>query len=166
MTYLTVHLQSTHKKEDFSCGKNSLDEYLKKQASQDVKRKLAACFVLLGDGDAVIKGYYTLSYDNVPSEQLPEAIGMKMPRAYTALPTTLLGRLAVDIKARGQGLGELLLLDALKRACDISEEIGSMAVIVDPLDSEAIAFYKKYRFIELPDSGRMFLPMKTVAQLF
>jgi GNAT superfamily N-acetyltransferase len=166
MTYLTVHLQSTHIKENFSCGKGSLDDYLKKQASQDIKRKLAACFVLLGNGDAIINGYYTLSNDSVPAAQLPEAIRIKMPRSYAALPTTLLGRLAVDRKVRGQGLGELLLFDALRRAYDISEEMGSMAVVVDPLDDDAVTFYKKFRFIDLPDSGRMFLPMKTVAHLF
>ena len=164
MSYLTVPLKSSHKKEDFSCGKKPLDDYLHKQVSQDIKRKLAVCFVLEDNG--TIKGFYTLSNDNIPAAHLPEEIRKKMPRNYSNLPTTLLGRLARDSKFGGQGLGELLLLDALRRAYDISEEIGSMAVIVDPLDEDAIAFYLKYGFIELPDSGRMFLPMKTIAQLF
>lgn len=166
MTYLTVPLDSSFNREGFSCGKVVLDEYFHKQASQDIKRKLAVCFVLPGINHTV-KGFYTLSNDNIPHEVLPEEIKRKMPKSYTNLPTTLLGRLAVDLKYRKQGIGELLLIDALKRCYQVSNEnIGSMAVIVDPLDAEAVSFYKKYGFIELPDSGRMFLPMRTINGLF
>ena len=78
-----------------------------------------------------------------------------------------MGRLAVGEKYKGQKIGELLLLDALKRSYDVSKKsIGSMAVIVDPIDHEAFSFYKKYGFIELPDSGKMFLTMKTIGLLF
>ncbi|MBI1770319.1 MAG: GNAT family N-acetyltransferase [Bacteroidetes bacterium] len=165
MTYLTVPLNSLHRRGDFSCGKVQLDNYLHNQVSQDVKRKLSACFILQGEND-VIKGFYTLSNDSIPADHLPSEIRKKMPPSYTNLPTTLLGRLAVDKDFAKQGLGELLLLDALKRSYDISDDIGSMAVIVDPLDNNALLFYKKYGFIELPDSGRMFLPMKLVSKLF
>jgi GNAT superfamily N-acetyltransferase len=137
-----------------------------KQASQDIKRKLSLCFIL-PDINFDIKGYYTLSNDSIPQEDLPEEIKKKMPKSYVNLPTTLLGRLAVDKSFRGQGLGELLLLDALRRCYNVSiESIGSMAVVVDPLDLDAVGFYKKYGFIELFDSGKMFLPMKTVSALF
>lgn len=164
MSYKTVPLGTSHKREDFSCGKEPLDLYLKRQVSQDIKRKLSACFVLEGDGNAV-KGYYTLSNDSVPLAIVPEEIRKKMPASYTNLPTTLLGRLAVDTRFRRQGLGEVLLMDALQRCYDLSEQIGSMSVIVDPLDAEAAAFYKQYGFIAL-EGGRMFLPMKTVAAIF
>jgi GNAT superfamily N-acetyltransferase len=166
MTYLTIPLDSSFDRNSFSCGKISLDNYFHKQVSQDIKRKLAVCFVTV-DINNTIKGFYTLSNDNIPQELLPEEIRKKMPKSYTNLPTTLLGRLAVDLKYRKQGIGELLLIDALKRCYDVSNKsIGSMAVIVDPLDEQAISFYKKYGFIELPDSGRMFLPMKTISELF
>ena len=164
MSYKTVRLSTPHKRDDFSCGKKPLDSYFKIQVSQDIKRKLAACFVLEGD-DHFVKGFYTLSNDIVPLAIVPEEIRKKMPTSYTNLPTTLLGRLAVDTRFRRQGLGELLLIDALQRCYDLSEQIGSMAVIVDPLDDEAVSFYKQYGFIAL-ESGRMFLPMKTVAALF
>lgn len=164
MTFKTVRLDAPHNREDFSCGKDPLDSYLKKQVNQDIKRKLSACFVLEGDNHA-IKGYYTLSNDNVPLAIVPEEIKKKMPVSYTNLPTTLLGRLAVDTRYHGQEFGELLLMDALHRCYLLSEEIGSMAVIVDPLDAGAVAFYEQYGFIVL-DSRRMFLPMKTVAGLF
>ena len=95
----------------------------------------------------------------------PEEIRKKKPAPYTNLPSTLLGKLAVDTRFRRKGLGELLLMDALQRCYVLSEQIGSMAVIVDPLDDEAAAFYKHYGFIAL-ESGRMFLSTKTVAALF
>lgn len=164
MSYRTVPLGTLHKRDDFSCGKEPLDLYFRRQVSHDIKRKLSACFVLEGDGNTV-KGYYTLSNDSVPLDIVPEEIRKKMPASYTNLPTTLLGRLAVDARFRRQGLGELLLMDALQRCYDLSEQIGSMSVIVDPLDAEAAGFYKQYGFIAL-ENGRMFLPMRTVAALF
>jgi len=165
MNYLTVPLKSNHKKSDFSCEKLSLDRYLHEQVTQDVKRKLSACFILEGNDNSV-KGYYTLSGSSIKKELLPEDIRRKMPPAYHDLPVTLLGRLAIDRSCRGQGLGEMILLDALSRSYDNSMIIGSIAVVVDPLDEDAMAFYKKYGFITLPDSDKMFIAMKTIESLF
>ena len=164
--FLTVPLNSSHKKKVFSCGKELLDIYIRKQAKQDVLRKLAVCFVL-ADSENTIQGYYTLSNAGIPRENLPEEMKIKLPKSYITLPVTLLGRLAVDKNFAGKGFGELLLIDALKRCYFVSaNSIGSMAVVVDPIDKQAIKFYNKYDFIILPDSGNMFLPMKTIAQLF
>jgi predicted N-acetyltransferase YhbS len=151
-------------KKDFSCGKEMLDNYLHTQASQDVKRKLCVVFVMVED--TTIKGYYTLSNASIPAELMPEAIRKKMPGSYKALPVTLLGRLAVDAKFKGQGLGSILLIDALKRSFSVAgESLGSIGVVVDPLDEDAVTFYKKFGFILLPDSGKMFMPMADVALL-
>lgn len=166
MSYLTEPLNSTHKKRDFNCGKKLLDDYLHTQAKQDIKRRLSACFILSGDGYSV-RGYYTLSSTSINRELLPEPIIKRLPPSYRNLPATLLGRLAVDSNHKGQRLGELLLLDALKRSYEVSlSSVGSMAIIVDPLDEEAVRFYKKYGFILLPDSGKMFITMDTVSELF
>ena len=97
---------------------------------------------------------------------LPEQISKKLPASYQSLPATLLGRLARDLKYNGERLGELLLIDALKRSYDASLRIGSIAVVVDPIDEAAQNFYLRYGFIDLPDSGKMFLSMKTIANLF
>jgi len=164
MSYITALLEASHERAKFSCGNAMLDNYIQKQARQDVKAKVSACFIL-SDDDKEIKGYYTLSNGSIPNSQLPESVLKKLPR-YQDLPVTLLGRLAIDNKFKGQKLGKLLLLDALKRSYDTSSNIGSMAVIVDPIDQEATDFYSKYGFILLPDSGRMFLPMATIEQLF
>jgi GNAT superfamily N-acetyltransferase len=164
MSYITTPLDSSHNKENFNCGKTLLDAYLHKQAKQDVKRRLSACFVL-SDGNE-IKGYYTLSTASVERRLLPQEIIKKLPPSYSDLPAILLGRLAVNKSYQGQGLGEVILMDALKRSYLTSMQVGSMAVIVDPLDEEAVKFYEKYDFILLPDSGKMFLPMATIALLF
>lgn len=158
-------LDKKHNREDFDCGKELLNNYLKTQAGQDFKRKLAVCFVL-SNNEKNIQGYYTLSNNSIPLSSFPDAIRNKLPKSYNAIPSTLLGRLAIDKKYQGQGIGKILLIDALKRCHEISEKIGSFAVIVDPIDEEAEKFYKKYDFIKLPDSEKMFIATKTLQELF
>jgi GNAT superfamily N-acetyltransferase len=166
MSYLTEPLDSRHNRDNFSCGKDILDNYFWIQAKQDVKRKLSACFVLVDNETGRISGYYTLSSNNISNDLIPESFKKKLPKSYISIPTVLLGRLAVDKDFQGKGLGKLLLIDSLKRCYDISESIGIFAVLVDPLDKEAEIFYEKYGFIKLPDSGKMFLPIKTIQELF
>jgi GNAT superfamily N-acetyltransferase len=143
-----------------------LDNYIRQQAKQDVKRKLSACFVLVDNDTKRISGYYTLSSNSIASDLIPDSFRKNLPNSYSSLPTILIGRLAIDTEFQGKGIGRLLLIDSLKRCFDASDSIGAFAVIVDPLDSEAERFYDKYGFIKLPDSGKMFLPMKTISQLF
>jgi GNAT superfamily N-acetyltransferase len=166
MTYLTIPLDSTHNKNGFSCGKEMLDNYFWKQAKQDVKRKLAACFVAIDKESNLIKGYYTLSSNSISNEWIPETLKKNLPNSYSDIPTILLGRLAIDKEFQGKGFGAMLLIDALKRCFEISDSVGAFAIIVDPLDISAEEFYLKYGFIKLPDSGKMFLAMKTVKELF
>jgi predicted GNAT family N-acyltransferase len=165
MSYITSLLSTKHRKGNFTCGKDVLDNYLYTRAKQDVKRKLTACFIL-SNNDETVKGYYTLSNSSVNRDFLPESIKKNLPPSYKQLPATLLGRLAVDVNYKGQGLGTHLLMDALKRSYHNSLQIASMAVIVDPLDREAIAFYNHFGFIELPDSGKMFIPMTQLENIF
>lgn len=164
MNYLTIPLSSGHKKKNFCCGKEMLDDYLYYQAGQDMRRKLSACFVYAGDD--IIKGYYTLSNNSIPVISIPENLREKFPKAYQTIPVTLLGRLAVSKQFQGQGIGKYLLIDALNRSYEASKTIGSFAVVVDPLDNESENFYQKYGFIKLPGSKKMFIPMKTISALF
>lgn len=159
-------LDKKHNRENFNCGKELLNNYLKTQAGQDVKRKLSACFVLSEEQTNYIQGYYTLSNNSIPLNSFPEQIQKKLPKSYASIPTTLLGRLAIDIKHQGNGIGKILLIDALKRSYEISQEVGSFAVVVNPIDKEAENFYKKYDFIKLPDSNKMFIATKTLQELF
>lgn len=166
MNQITESLNSGHRKKEFSCGKALLNNYLLIQANQDAKRKLAACFVLIDNETKLIKGYYTLSNNSIFSEIIPEKYRKKLPKSYTSIPTTLLGRLAIDNRFQGKGIGKILLIDALLRCYEASKKMGSYAVVVDPLDEDALSFYAKYGFILLPDSGKIFLPMQTIKQLF
>ena len=165
--FLTVKLNTSHNREAFTCGKGSLDNYLKKQASQDGKRGLAVVYIYPDDAEpSVIRGYYSLSNLSIPKDFAPKEIQEKMPRAYHTLPCTLLGRLAIATEFKRKGLGEILLIDALLRSVEAASILGSIAVIVDPLDNEARAFYKKFHFIELTYENKMFLPMNTIKQIF
>ncbi len=164
--YLTTPLNAAHKRDKFFCGKELLDNYFRQQARQDVKRKLSACFVLTEKPSDEVIGYYTLSGNSISNNLIPEKFRKRLPGSYLSIPAILLGRLAIDKKYQGKGTGKLLLIDALKRCSDISNSIGAFAVIVDPLDNQAENFYGRYGFIKLPDSGKMFLPIKTINELF
>lgn len=168
MVLQTVSLNSSHNRDDFECGQLVLDDYLKKQANQDVKKRLSVCFVITEREESLdkIKGYYTLSNTSISRDLVPTELQNKFPKAYDTIPATLLGRLARDKSVIGQGHGEMLLLDALYRSHLASKELGSFAVVVDPIDEKAEKFYLEYGFQKLPDSGKMFLPMKTIDQLF
>lgn len=157
-------LHKAHNRKDFECEEKSLSNYIKKQASQDLKKKLAICFVAADQHNNVL-GYYTLSSESLGREMIPTKYLKRVPKNYNA-PVILLGRLARDLKEKGRGLGEFLLVDALFRAFTLSEEsIGAMAVVVDPINAYAVQFYEKYGFEHLPDSSKMFLPMNTIKQI-
>ena len=96
---------------------------------------------------------------------LPEELAKKLPGSYYVIPTIRLGRLACDKSTEGQGFGAILL-NKLKRSFEISASLSSLAVVVDPIDEQASRFYRKYEFIDLMTSTRMFLPMKTIRDLF
>ncbi len=123
-------------------------------------------FVLIDESNDV-KSYYTLSNSSISQVDISKEFSRRLPNSYSNIPVTLLGRLAIDKSVFGQGQGEYLLMDALKESCSVSKKvIGSIAVIVYPIDAEAISFYKKYDFILLPNSGKMFLSMNTISKLF
>lgn len=151
-------LDVTHDRSRFSCGEPALDRYLREQVSQDIRRRVAACFVAITD-EQRIAGYYTLSTASVPLTDLPDALRRKLPR-YAAVPAIRMGRLAIDGVLKGRGLGGALLADALCRA--IAAEIPGAVLIVDAKDAKAAAFYRHHGFIELGrDPLHLFLPLAT-----
>lgn len=164
--YRIEPLDQRHDRSSFTCGQPDLDRYLKQQARQDARRRVAATFVAVVHGAVAVAGYYSLSATGVPVHDLPPQTAARLPR-YPLLPATLLGRLAVDRAHQGRKLGEFLLADALHRSLEQSTSIGSIAVIVDAIDDQARAFYEHFEFLALPDQPhRLFLPMATVAGLF
>jgi predicted GNAT family N-acyltransferase len=158
-------LGKAHDRAAFSCSSEPLDTYLKKQASQDVAKRVAVCFVLTPDGKT-IAGYYTLSQYAVGLVDLPAEMAKRLPK-YPEVPATLLGRLAVGDNFRGQRLGEFLLLDGLYRGLQHSKRVASAVVVVDAKDDSAKRFYQHFEFMPLPDiPNRLFLPMSTIEELF
>lgn len=154
-----------HDRANFSCGRPSLDRYIAEQLSQDVKKGVAAAFVLTLDQDPSILGYYTLSASIVDISALDSAIAKKLPR-YPQMPATLLGRLAVDEKSKGQHLGEMLLIDALRRSYIATQQVASVAVIADALDETAVNFYRRYGFQSFRDNAmKLYYPMSSIESL-
>lgn len=155
-----------HDRAAFSCGCQELDDYIRNQASQDLKRNLAAVFVIVrNDNPQRVIGCYTLSSRHLQFEQLPEEIAKKAGK-YNTVGVTLLGRMAVDSSQQGQGIGELVLVEALRQSLLSTKRVASFAVFVEAKDEKAAGFYRKYGFIELPeDKRKLFLPMKTIAKL-
>ncbi|MDH2431060.1 GNAT family N-acetyltransferase [Pokkaliibacter sp. MBI-7] len=157
--FLLVPLNAAHDRAAFDCGSESLDRYLREQATQDMRRRVAACFVAL-DGEQRIAGFYTLASASLLLADLPAEEGKKLPR-YPTVPAVRMGRLAVDQAFKGQGLGGALLADALERA--VRSEIAAYALMVDAKDEMASSFYQHHGFIALPDSPlTLFLPLATV----
>jgi len=159
-------LDTSHKRKIFSCGEPALDRYLCNQASQDIKKHVAAVFVLTEKQSLDVIGYYTLSAMTITADELPCSMIKKLPK-YNLLPTTLLGRLAVDKQQQRKGLGNFLILDALRRSISLSKEIASMAIIVDAKNEAAVTFYKGYGFTRFAlQKKRLYLPMETALQVF
>lgn len=151
-------------RDKFDCGKEPLNNYIQKNATKDVKTGSCTCFIIKNDEEEVI-GYYTLSTESIPIEDAPLQFQKKIKYQY--VPVILLGRLALDKNHFGKGLGKLLLVNSLKKSLDVAtNHVGAVAVIVDPIDEEAQRYYQKYGFSLLPDSGRMFMSMKTIEIAF
>ncbi len=135
----------------FECGVEALDRYFRVQVSQDIKRRVTACFVatkVTTEAKGQIAGYYTLASASVSLADLPEALAKKLPR-YPSVPAVRMGRLAVDQAYQGEGLGAALLADALRLA--VMAEIAAYAFIVDAKDETAARFYVHHGFIALPE---------------
>lgn len=154
-----VPFDAAHDRTGFNSDSEPLNRYLREQVTQDIHRRVAACFVALADGQR-IAGYYTLASASLLLADLPASSGKKLPR-YPTVPAVRMGRLAVDQALKGQGLGGALLADALDRAA--RSEIAAFALMVDAKDKAAAAFYGHHGFIALPDSPlTLFLPLATV----
>lgn len=155
-----------HDQTAFTCGDEALDRYLHRQARQDHSRDIARVFVAVGRQPHVVAGYYTLSSFTIEFGELPAEQARKLPH-YPRVPAALIGRLAVALDCQGQGLGGLLLVDALNRIVEAGQSVASYAIVVHAKDAGAVAFYGKHGFIPFPDHPKhLFLPVATAQQLF
>jgi ribosomal protein S18 acetylase RimI-like enzyme len=142
----------------------SLNDYLQKFATQHAKRDVSRTFVALAGGENPVVGYYALSTGSMVLEELPEAQRRRLPRH--PIPTAHIGRLAVDKSAQGQGLGEILIFDALQRVVGVSEEMGLFSVTVDAINSDAKSFYSQYGFVPIVgDQLHLYLELRIIRKL-
>ncbi|GAA5507572.1 GNAT family N-acetyltransferase [Novipirellula caenicola] len=156
--------RKSHDRTGFDCGVEVLNDWLATKISQYEKRDLARTYVLVEDGSVTIRGYYALSNHTVVFEALPDDQAKGLPQI--DIPVVLLGRLAVDKNAHGEGLGEFLLMDALRRAEYLAARIGIQAVEVEAINDHAKQFYLKYGFTPLEDDPQnLFLPVKVIRKL-
>ena len=152
----------THDRTGFSCGVHSLDRYFQKQATQDVKRRISRVYVAtMRKAPNRVIGYYILSALSIGLNELSDEHARKLPKH--PIPAALIGRLAVSTEARGDGIGKLLLVDALKRTLAVSEEIAIYAMVVDAINERAKSFYQQFGFNALSAGDRhLILRLKSI----
>jgi ribosomal protein S18 acetylase RimI-like enzyme len=155
-----VEALASHDRSAFCCGNDRIDKYFRETVRQDVKRGYVKCFVAIEVETDRLAGFYTLTSNSVPLTQIPDELKRKMPR-YPSVPAVLIGWLGRHIDFRGRGLGEALMLDAIKAIA--TAVVGSHAIIVDAIDDNAMKFYRAYGFVSIsPDSPRrMYVPVAT-----
>lgn len=165
MTFIVEALARRHDRSRFDCGSEPLDRYIRRRASQDVRRKVARVFVAIPEGSVEVAGLYSLSAGSLERTALPPEEARRLPRY--PVPVALIGRLAVDRCRSGRGLGSALLVDVFRRVARASEALAVYAVTVDAKDARTQAFYERFGFIRLPDAEgrRLFCPMATVEPL-
>jgi len=153
-------LSPHHHRHDFDCGVQELNSYLQRYSGQHERKGIGRTYVALRQDEIRVLGYYTISSSAVAFDLVPE----NLPRH--PVPVALVGRLAVDNSARGQRLGEALLIHALRSALRAAKIVGIYAVVVDAIDESAKSFYLKYGFNELTDDHlHLYLPLKAIEKL-
>lgn len=150
-------------KADFRCGVHALDDYFRRHALENDRMGVNRCFVLKpGENNLPnVVGFYTLSMNAVEAADATPHLKGRFPRY--PLPVALIGRLAVDQRARGRGFGDQLLVDALRRALRVGEDVGCVGVIVDAKDDAATRFYARHGFM-VTQANRMFLSCQRVRE--
>lgn len=152
-------LNTQQQRKQFDCGETSLNNYLQQYARQNIKHRINKVFVATPvDCATTIMGYYTLSAGSINVADLPLLLKQRLPNY--PVPVALLGRLAVDKNYQGQGLGTILLADAIQRVEQVSEILAVYAIVVDALNATAAAFYQQFGFIPFPEKPlKLFLPL-------
>jgi len=154
-------LSRRHDRQAFVSGVPALDDWLRTRATQDQRRNVARVFVAVDEQGIV--GFYSLSMFSLALDTLPERLAQKLPR-YDAIPAALIGRLARHERAKGSGIGDLLVADAVKRVLAAAQSVAAYAIVVDAKDDRGRKFYESHGFIALPSRpNRLFFLAETAA---
>jgi ribosomal protein S18 acetylase RimI-like enzyme len=157
-------LDVKHERSGFRCGEEVLDRYFETQVTQDIRRRVANCFVAIDNATGTIAAWYTISSAGIPLVDLPPDETKRLPR-YPTVPAVRIGRLAVDLRFQGRGLGAALLADAAVRT--LRADAAAFTLLVDVKNDLAVAFYQKFGFRVLPSRPRtLYLPMATAQKVF
>jgi GNAT superfamily N-acetyltransferase len=160
--YIIEPLAPSHDRSGFKSGVEPLDRYFASQVTQDMRRRISACFVAVERARGSIAGFYTIATSSMPLHDIATATAEKLPR-YPLVPAVRIGRLAVAESHRGKKLGAVLLADAIDRA--FRSEITAFAIVVDAKDDDAAAFYKHNGFIPFVSAPMsLYLPLSEVAR--
>ena len=152
-----------HDRAAFSCGVATLDEWFRLRAGQDEKRNVARVFVAIDDQRGVV-GFYSLSSFTLAIADLPREHAKRLPR-YDAIPAALIGRLARDKRVQGEGVGDLLLADAVRRVIEAGRSLAVFAIVVEATNEKAAAFYRDFGFVPFPSRPlRLFMPASEAAE--
>jgi GNAT superfamily N-acetyltransferase len=153
-------LGKQHDRAAFTSGQPDIDDWFRRRASQDERRNIARVFVAMDHERGVI-GFYSLSAYTLALDDLPADLARRLPR-YDAIPAARIGRLARDERFRGQGVGELLLADAVRRILGAARSVAVFAIVVDAKDDAAARFYRRFGFQPFPlQPRRLFLLTST-----
>jgi len=157
-------LGDAHERASFDCGDEALNRYFRTRATQDIRRHVANCFVAVEEANGQIAAYYTLSAASIPITDLPPDESKRLPR-YPAISAVRIGRLAVDRRFQGRGLGAAMLADATARV--IQSDVAAFMLAVDAKNDAAVAFYQRHEFRPIAGSPRtLFLPLATACKVF
>jgi ribosomal protein S18 acetylase RimI-like enzyme len=157
-------LAAGHERSLFRCGEDALDRYFQTQVTQDIRRRIANCFVAVESVTSHIAAYYTISAASLPLVDLPPDETRRLPR-YPTVPAVRIGRLAVDQRFQGRGLGAALLADAATRT--LKADVAAFMLLVDAINDQAVAFYQRFGFRVLTSQPRtLFLPLATAQKVF
>jgi ribosomal protein S18 acetylase RimI-like enzyme len=153
-----------HERSLFRCGEDALDRYFQTQVTQDIRRRIANCFVAVEALTSQIAAYHTISAASIPLVDLPPDETRSLPR-YPTVPAVRIGRLAVDQRFQGRGLGAALLADAATRTSTAAS--AAFTLLVDAKNDQAVAFYQRFGFRILASRPRtLFLPLATAYKVF
>ena len=153
-----------HERSSFRCGEDALDHYFETQVTQDIRRHIANCFVAVESATSHVAAWYTISAASIPLVDLPPDETKRLPR-YPTVPAIRIGRLAVDQRFQGRGLGAALLADAATRA--LKADAAAFTLLVDAKNDSAVAFYERFGFRTLASQPRtLFLPLATAQKIF
>jgi GNAT superfamily N-acetyltransferase len=157
-------LDKRHNRDDFNCGNEALNQFLKQTARQHIQKGISRTFVLIDtEKPDIIISFFTLTLCEVRVEKLPPKFAKKYPSKVAGVK---LARLAVNKAYQRQGIGEIMMIEAMRRAVVVAENAGGIGLFVDAKDEAAKSYYNRYGFVSLEDAFlEMFLPLSTIIQM-